>query len=189
MPSCLSRISRAPGCSCVGRGCAHRSAGRVDAGDVTIVEWDVTADLPFLSEKTHVVAVDPPYRREHAELVRRLAGEGLQVHLYYGDDQRHTTARLLKYLVHPRFAMVCVYRALQMGRGEREVGRLAAELAWQEGRVVLAEETLARAAEVLAGLDLEQVGEGGARISLDTIPLYVEAEAEYEECSRLCRTL
>jgi single-stranded-DNA-specific exonuclease len=174
---------------CVGRGCAHRSAGRVDAGDVTIVEWDVAANLPFLGQKTHVVAVDPPYRREHAELVRRLAGEGLQVHLYYGDDQRRTTARLLKYLVHPRFAMVCVYRALQMGRGEREVGRLAAELAWQEGRVVLAESTLARAAEVLAGLDLEQVGEGGAKIRLDTIPLYVEAEAEYEECSRLCRTL
>jgi hypothetical protein len=166
----------------------------MDPGGVTLAEWDVATDLPFLGEKTHLVAVDPPYRREHADLVRRLAGEGVQVHLYYGEEQRRSTARLLKYLVHPRFAMVCVYRALNtspagVGLDQQDVGRLAAELAWREGRVVLAEDNLARAAGVLAGLHLEQTGEGGARISLDTIPLYVEAEAEYEECSRLCRTL
>ena len=96
---------------------------------------------------------------------------------------------MLKYLVHPRFAMVCVYRALMHGASGHEVHRAANELAWGEGRVVLSAEDLARASQVLSELGLEQPVEGAAKIEASIIPLYADAEAEYEECSRLCRIL
>jgi single-stranded-DNA-specific exonuclease len=174
---------------CMGRGCVVASGEQLDGRGATVVEWDVAVTQPFLLEKTHVVAVDPPYRAEHVELLRELAAAGAHVHLCYGDEQRSSTARLLKYLVHPRFAMVCVYRALTKRPKEEDTARAAAELAWQEGRVVLGDEAFGRAVELVAALDLEQVGDGGAKIDLATVPLYAEAEAEYEECARLCRIL
>ena len=174
---------------CEGRGCAGIGGEGSHGSGVTLLEWDAALSRASLAEKTHVVAVDPPYRAEHAELLRALVEKGVMVHLYYGEEQRATTAKLLKYLVHPRFAMVCMYRALKAGSAEHEVGRAAADLAWQEGRVVLADDALARAAQVLAGLDLERANGGEARITVDAIPQYSEAEADYEECARLCRTL
>ena len=67
--------------------------------------------------------------------------------------------------------------------------RVAAELAWREGRVVLGAEALQRAEELVESLDLGRRDGGGDRIYLESIPAYAEAAADYEECSRLCRIL
>jgi hypothetical protein len=170
--------------------CAPGHAG------VMVSEWDVLARAPELAAaRVHLIAVDPPYRTEHVALVNRLGEAGVNVHLYYGQDERQTTVRLLRYLVHPRFAMVCVYRALEKLRGdgrapqETEVLALAAEFAWNEAHVVLGGEQLSRALATLEELGVDQPAAGEAKLEARNIPAYAEAEAEYEECSRLCLNL
>jgi hypothetical protein len=175
---------------CVGRCCGSEAEGRLGGERVVIGEWDTVARWPQLAETcAHVVAVDPPYRAQHSALLQSLGAQGVNVHLAYGDTERSRTADLLKYLVHPRFAMVCVYRALMRGARGGEIHKAAAELAWREGHVVLSAEDLERAREVLAQLGLERPVEGAARIEASVVPQYADAEAEYEECSRLCRIL
>jgi hypothetical protein len=163
---------------------------------VLVTEWDVLARAPALAAaRTHLVAVDPPYRGEHVTLVNRLADAGMSVHLYYGQEERQTTAQLLRYLVHPRFAMVCAYRALDDVRAEggpaqeADVLARAAEMAWSEARVVLGARELSRALEILDQLSLDQLPAGEAKLEARDIPAYAEAVAEYEECSRLCLNL
>jgi hypothetical protein len=120
---------------------------------------------------------------------------GATIHLHYGYDERQSTARLLRYLVHPRFAMVCAYRALEALRSDGEEPEealllaQAARLAWEEARVALCPETLLRALSVLRELRLDQLCAGEAKLEARNIPAYAEAEADYEECSRLCQTL
>ncbi len=175
---------------CAAKGCWPSSTVLSNGRRVLVAEWDVAIREPALARsRTHAVVLDPPYRPEHSALIRSLADGGVRVHLLYGDLERKRTAKLLRYLVHPRFAMVCVYRALTRGASGREVHRAAAELAWGEGHVVLSEQDLARASEVLSQLGLEQPTEGAAKIEASIVPLYADAEAEYEECSRLCRIL
>jgi hypothetical protein len=129
------------------------------------------------------------------ELVNSLAEEGVSVHLYYGHDERQTTLRLLRYLVHPRFAMVCAYRALEAIRAEggetceAAVIPRAAALAWDEARVILGASQLARAVETLGQLSFDHLRVGEVKLEARDIPAYAEAEAEYEECSRLCLSL
>jgi single-stranded-DNA-specific exonuclease len=175
---------------CAGKSCWQSGTGCSDAPRVVVVEWDAAIREPaFTKSRVHAVVLDPPYRPQHTSLVRSLADEGVRVHLLYGDVERNKTAKLLRYLVHPRFAMVCVYRALRRGASEHEVHQAAAELAWGEGHVVLSAEDLSRASQVLAQLGLEQPMEGAAKIEASIVPLYADAEADYEECSRLCRIL
>ncbi|MGI5939570.1 MAG: single-stranded-DNA-specific exonuclease RecJ [Thermoleophilia bacterium] len=174
---------------CVSRACAGRDVPRLGDGGTILMEWDVATRQAPVDIPTHVAALDPPYRHEHTRLLRHYADQGACVHLYYGEEQRCMTADLLRYLVHPRFALVCTYRALEKVGGDEEVRHAAAGLAWHHGRVVLGDAALSRAAYILAKLDLEQVGAGGARIKPESIPQYTEAQAEYEECSRLCRIL
>jgi hypothetical protein len=128
-------------------------------------------------------------------LVNRLAEAGMSVHLHYGYDERQTTIRLLRHLVHPRFAMVCAYRAQEGIKAEggqaqeAEVMARAAELAWNEAQVVLGGSELSRALGILALLSLEPLPAGEAKLEARDIPAYAAAEAEYEECSRLCLNL
>jgi single-stranded-DNA-specific exonuclease len=182
------------GMRCIGRACVASEVSRVNEATHTIAEWDMVAsDLP--GGFVHIIALDPPYREEHATFLRQMAGMGVRIHLLYGDEERRRTASLLRYLVHPRFAMVCVYRALGSAHDWRqshvhhETRRVAAELAWREGGVMLADEDFVRAGQILAGLNLGQSGEGKARMKLGDSPVYAEAEADYQECSRLCRIL
>jgi single-stranded-DNA-specific exonuclease len=192
------------GLTCIARGCSAGpgTAAALGADDVAeragvlVTEWDVLVTTPGLAAaRAHLIAVDPPYRAEHVALVNRLAGEGMNVHLYYGHEERQTTARLLRYLVHPRFAMVCVYRALEDIRAEgapaqkADVLARAAEMAWSEARVVLGVRELSRAMEILDQLSFNQLPTGEAKLEARDIPAYAEAEAEYEECSRLCLNL
>lgn len=175
---------------CMGKCCWRTSAGRLDERRVVVAEWDaVVREVGPARGRTHVLALDPPYRDAHVSLLEELAAVGARVHLLYGGEERDRTGNLLKYLVHPRFAMVCVYRALMRGDGGKDVHRTAATLAWDEGGVVLSPEDLQKASEVLSQLGIERPLEGEAKIEASTAPLYVDAEAEYEECSRLCRTL
>jgi hypothetical protein len=182
---------------CAGRGCWASSEDRVSAADVAIVEWDVAARAPALiGARAHIIAVDPPYRAAHVALLHRAAGEGANVHLYYGAEERQATARLLRYLVHPRFAMVCLYRATREGiEGEGLLAR-AAEIGWEEAGITLDPAQLLRAQSILKELGIDPVGPGSgrpgvgeARIDAQGIAAYAAAEADYEECSRLCRIL
>lgn len=175
---------------CLGRGCWPSCEDRMASAGVIVVEWDVAIRMPALGRaRAHVIAIDPPYRTEHVALLRRSADEGAYVHLYYGEEERLTTTRLLRYLIHPRFAMVCMYRAMDEGLGADDVFSRAAEVGWREGRVVLADDELARAHAILTELGIERAVPRGARIEARRISAYAAAEAEYEECSRLCRIL
>ncbi len=192
------------GLACVARGCmagvgVSTSSGleaSADRAGVVVTEWDVLVRVPAMTAgRTHIVAVDPPYRREHADRVNELASEGVSLHLYYGHEERQTTLRLLRYLVHPRFAMVCAYRALEAIKAEggetceAAIVARAAVLAWEEARVVLEPVRLVRALEILRQLSSDQLPVGEAKLEARDIPAYAEAEAEYEECSRLCLSL
>jgi hypothetical protein len=65
----------------------------------------------------------------------------------------------------------------------------AKELGEQEAGVVLGRKELLRAYSVLGELGVGRTGVLEARIEPKQVPAYVAAEAEYEECSRLCQTL
>jgi hypothetical protein len=154
------------------------------------VEWDAAARFPgLLVGRLHVVAADPPYRRAHVSLLRHLSDEGALLHLYYGEDERRATTSLLRYLVHPRFAMVCVYRAMEEAADADTVLERAAELGRREVGASLGYEELRRAHAVLSELGIERHSVGEAKLEAQSVPAYVAAEAEYEECSRLCQTL
>jgi single-stranded-DNA-specific exonuclease len=175
---------------CAGRGCWPSCEPRLESAGVVLVEWDAAVSIPALIRaRTHVIALDPPYRDEHVALLRQLADEGAYIHLYYGEQERLTTAGLLRYLVHPRFAMVCMYRVMEEGLGAEEIFSRTADAAWREGRVVLTDQDLARARAILTELGIERGIPGGARIEARSISAYAAAEAEYEECSRLCQIL
>ena len=175
---------------CVGRGCRPSCEVRLAPAGVVVAEWDVAANLPSLrAGRAHVIALDPPYRAEHVAFLDSAAGEGAHVHLYYGEEERRSTARLLKYLIHPRFAMVCMYRAMGKGLPMKEALAMGRDLAWQEARVVLLDEDLAQACATLTELGVERGVPGEARMEARRISAYATAEAEYEECSRLCQIL
>jgi hypothetical protein len=183
------------GLACLTAGCRGSQADPVERAGVVISEWDVMAHAPELMARAHIVAVDPPYRTEHVALLSDAGGKGANLHLYYGHGERQATARLLRYLVHPRFAMVCVYRALReldSGRKERvetEVLRRAAELAWEEAHVQVGRDRFVRALDILESLGLARASTGEAKLDARDSPAYAEMEAEYEECARLCLTL
>jgi len=181
---------------CVGRGCTPERADAAEQAAVVVAEWDLAACLPALvSGRTHVVAIEPPYRAAHAALLEQAGREKAHVHLYYGSEERQNTLKMLRYLVHPRFAMVCMYRAFEAAGadgGPVDEGLLlarAAALAWDEARVVLGREDLTRARGFLRELRLDQAPAGEAKLEARNIPAYAHAEADYEECSRLCQNL
>jgi single-stranded-DNA-specific exonuclease len=170
------------GLACVALGCDGARAAEVLDSAVVAVEWDALArEQTLLIGRVHLVVADPPYRRQHVALLETAARDGANIHLHYGHDERLSTARLLRYLVHPRFAMVCAYRA--------ELRARAATLAWEEARVTLGPEGLSRALGVLRDLRFDQLAAGEAKLEAQSIPAYAEGVAEYEECSRLCQTL
>ena len=176
---------------CAGRGCLQPGDERVASAGVAVVEWDVAARAPGVAgERAHVIAVDPPFRAAHVAFLRGASEEGSSIHLYYGDKERRATAQLVRYLVHPRFAMVCLYRAMKEGLVEQaELFSRAAEAGWREARVVLTQGDLVRAWAILDELGVELLSSGEAKLEARTISAYAAAEADYEECSRLCLTL
>jgi single-stranded-DNA-specific exonuclease len=185
------------GLACVARGCDAQQGPVWSHAGVLVTEWDLLVCMPGLATgRSHVVAVDPPYRAEHVATLNDLGEGGAATHLYYGHDERRATLHLLRYLVHPRFAMVCLYRALQAGGendkpafDERRLLTAATRLAWDEASVVLSRDRWLRALAILEELGVDQAPPGEAKLEARNIPAYVEAEAEYEECSRLCQNL
>jgi hypothetical protein len=175
---------------CVGRACWPRDDDRVSTAGLVVAEWDTAVHAAaLLTGRVHAIVVDPPYRMEHVALLHRLADEGVRLHLYYGEAERQATASLLRYLVHPRFAMVCLYRAMDDAHEAQVLMQRAAELGRREAGVALGAEELFRAYSVLAELGIERRGAAEARIEARCVPAYVAAEADYEECLRLCQTL
>ncbi len=161
------------------------------AARVLVVDWETAAEAAWPSvDRPHVIAVDPPYRAGHVSFLQDVATRGAVVHLCYGQEERLATAGLLRYTVHPRFAMICVYRAMQEsgGRGDGVLER-AREVGRQEAGIDLPERALRRARAILAELGIERFCPGEAKLEARSVSAYVAAEADYEECSRLCLTL
>jgi hypothetical protein len=177
--------------ACVSRGCLQVDRGRLSTAQVVVLEWEAAPySLVPLGPFSHLVAVDPPFRRGHVAFLNKAAEFGAIIHLCYGDEERQATLRLLRYLVHPRFAMVCLYRAMQ--EGDRDQERLfsrAAAIAWAEAHVLLTYDDFALAAVILAELGVERPSPGEAKLEARSISAYALAEADYEECSKLCLSL
>lgn len=175
---------------CYGRGCEGRGVDRLAGARAVLVEWEAAQAMEAFGWPAHVIALDPPFRASHLALLRRATEAGSIVHLCYGFEERQSTARLLRYLVHPRFAMVCVYRAMQEEeRSQEALMARAAELAWREAGVVLTAAQLERALRILTDLEVGRLSALEAKLEPRDIPAYAVAETEYEECSKLCLNL
>ncbi len=177
--------------ACVGRGCSPERVRALDEENVLVAEWDALSPLLYPSGgPRHIVLGDPPYRRRHVEMLEALRKRGATFHMAYGDEERRSTAALLRYVAHPRFAMVCMYRAAEAGLFGRERTVEAARLAMAESGAALSPEDLARAEHVLT-----RIGVGGrpgskqAKIEAKDVPAYAAAEADFEESVRLCQIL
>lgn len=199
LPQALSALrGRIPMCrlwggevSCVSRGSSPDERMDLAAARVGIAEWDVGDEVfPLSGDYAHVIALDPPYRPRHVGLLQRVESQGSVVHLCYGERERSETGRLLRYLVHPRFAMVCLFRAMREGGRPRvKLYSRAMEMAVNESGVALTWGDLERAASILEELGVEQVSPGEAKLDARSVAIYAAAEADYEECSRFCLTL
>jgi hypothetical protein len=85
---------------------------------------------------------------------------------------------------------VCLFRAMQEGTGQGDDGLArAAVIACEEAQVSLDRGGLQRAAQILRELGVEQHPPGEAKLDTRSSPTFIAAQAEYEECLRLCRTL
>jgi single-stranded-DNA-specific exonuclease len=174
---------------CVNRACQPQET--IDTCRLAIVEWEAAPALVDCAKAwSHAIAFDPPFRVEQVQAVAVLRQQGCLVHLLYGEAERKETAALLKYLLHPRYAMVCIYRAMEhCSLGSDESWVAARRIAWEEARVVLADWELERAETVLKGIGLERWSLGKAKLDARQNAAYREAEADYEESVRLCLTL
>jgi len=206
--------------------------------DVVLTEWEALASRPeLLCGRQHVVVVGPPLRAGHLDIPWPRWKKEAYLHLYYGRIEREMSEKLLRYLVHPRFALVCLYRALEAeaeragrtspsgedGRSDQQ-SRLnqgawsnadpesesisgpspssseppsptaalllaAAKLGWEEARVVLRRAQLQQAWAILLEAGLERAEPRRAKLEPKKVTDYRLAEAEYQECLRLCRSL
>ncbi len=213
-------------------------ACEIRPSDVVLTEWEALAGRPeLLGGRQHVVVAGPPLRAGHLHIPWPQWEKEAHLHLYYGRVEREMSERLLRYSVHPRFGLVCLYRALQAER--EEAGRMsllsegsgcdhhsgpnqdvlsiarpesksttgsgpgsyeppsptaavllaAAKLGWKEARVVLRRPQLERAWAILLDAGLERGEARRAKLEPEKVTAYRLAEAEYEECLRLCRSL
>lgn len=185
----------------MGEGFAEGKGDEIAAADVVIGEWDLLASFPVLcGDREHIVLAAPPFRPSHRADLRRATDTASRLHLYYGRTERQLTEKLLRHTVHPRFGMVCLYRAWQERRalegGEPTSSAAAREdlllrsarLAWQEKRLVLAREYLQRAWEILTAAGLGSAEPGKAKLEAHSVAAYRRAEGQYEECLQLCRS-
>jgi hypothetical protein len=179
------------GVVCVDRAFVQTGGEEVSTSRLAIIEWDAAAEMRHvLLGRVHAVVFDPPYRVSHVGSVFELSDAGSSVHLLHGNVERKETAVHLRYVVHPRFAMVCLYKAMQAREeDDAELTSAARLIAWQEARVVLTRQDLLRAECILRELGLEHMAMGKAKLDARENAMYREAEAEYEECARLCLTL
>jgi hypothetical protein len=179
------------GLVCVSCGSFDKAVGRLNSGRVIVAEWDSTSLLTdSLPTPAHAVAVDPPFRAGHASFFASLGEAGSTLHLLYGEEERAECVELLRHVIHPRFAMVCLYRAMQAGTAdESQLLAKAAALAREERGVALRISDLERAYRILRELGLERPTSGKAKLEARSTAAYREAEAEYEECVRHCLTL
>jgi hypothetical protein len=156
-----------------------------------IAEWDAGDSLSeLLQGRSHAIVFDPPYRTSHVRLVSELVAGAASAHLLYGDKERGETQALLRYLVHPRFAMVCLYKAMQGGEmGDHRLLSAGRDIAFAEVGLMLSVEQMQCALAILRELGLERTAAGKAKLDARQSAAYQEAEARYRECVGLCLTL
>jgi len=177
--------------ACVAGGAVAQGSEVAERPQVEVVEWaDLSARVETLGAIAHVIVLDPPYRTVHLDAVSMLADAGALVHLLYGEEQREEMASLLRYIAHPRFAMICVYNAMRSGYLDDErLVSAAASAAWQEARIGLRREDISRAVTILDDLGVRSALDGKAKLDVHSSEKYRQAEADYEECVRSCLTL
>jgi single-stranded-DNA-specific exonuclease len=181
----------AGGVACVDQGSTSVTPERLRDSGLAIVEWGAAGRLAdVLRDRAHAIALDPPFRGGQVRAVTALAEAGATVHLLYGEQERKDTCTLLRYLVHPRYAMVCLYKAMQSGEvDEYRLYQQARAHALSEAHVVLTTAQLREALAILRDLGLERVTEGRAKLDARQNAAYRKADADYQECLRLCLIL
>lgn len=182
---------------CLGRACAVKS-GEIARTRTLFADWEAANQAFSVGGPwDHVVVLDPPFRHSQLEALVSAARTGSMVHLCYGAEGRRAAVDFLRHVVHPRFAMVCLYRALKEGDSAPKEGDLdqravfagAAAIAWRQARVILAAHELERAWGILLRLGVGRSMPVGAKLEARDAPDYVAGEADYEECRRLCLSL
>jgi hypothetical protein len=142
----------------------------------------------LLLRRRHVVVMDPPFRAAHTILLARLVEAGVRVHLAWGPADRESTERMLALLLHPRPAMVALYRAWQRGLQGSDAWQAVVQQWFTDHRVLPGADELQRAESLLRALGHCPGGSEGSTIEPRDTPAYTSAEAAYEEAVRLCRT-
>jgi hypothetical protein len=176
---------------CVCGSPVSRAGERATQARLVVVDWDCGGALTgALGDVSHAVAFDPPYRTAHLDMVCGFVAGGASAHLLYTAKEREDTKALLRHLVHPRFSMICMYRAMQGGElQEADLLTEASRIAFEETGLVLPYPRLAGALNILRELGLERLTAGKAKLDAQQSAAYQQGEAEYRECVRLCLTL
>ncbi len=184
------------GVDCVSRLCWRTRSLELRPDALLFADWTaVLRRSELLEGKAHVVVLDPPYSHSHTHVLSQAAGSGSRIHCLYGEREREFTANLLKFMLHPRPAMVGVYRALaEIGPGDAcapgEVLRQAAQAMWESQGFQPAFDELHLAWRILRDMG---IGDGDRQKQPTREPedvgLFREAVASYQEAVGLCRTL
>jgi len=176
--------------ACVGRGCMYDRHRLMETRTV-FADWEALGSLSCTTMAwDHVIALEPPFRGWQISALLSAAKRGSIIHLCYGKEERCATLDFLRHVVHPRFAMVCLYKAMKEGDlDQHTLFARALSIAWQQAKVVLTVCELERAWMILAALGLERPVKVRAKLEAREVPAYVAAEEDYKECRKLCLSL
>ncbi len=176
---------------CAGQVGDQDSLEGISDAKLLLVEWGAVCGIaPDRSHRSHTIVLDPPFRLSQLMAALGLGQKGTTMHLLYGEREREAMCSLLRYTVHPRFGMVCMYNALRSGSADEDaLVKEASRIAWEQAKVVLRREDLRKALMILQDLGLLSDDDGKAKLDVRQSAVYREAEADYEECVRSCLTL
>ena len=146
-----------PGVACVSRYCWRtRAASRPES--LLFLDWQTAERRPALWDgKTHLLVLDPPVSAGNTVLLGRAAQAGIQVHLLFGPSERARATQLLRFMVHPRFWMVTLYRVWRDGLAGTAAWEEARRRAWADHGVLGDAAELQQAETLLRGLGLAPV--------------------------------
>lgn len=175
---------------CMSRLCWRGRTALGSTSSLLFMDWTAAARrASLLQDREQVIVVDPPYLPGHTGLLKDLGSGGARVHFCYGNRERERTAAELRVILHPRYWMVALYRAVRMGLEGGEAREAARLQAWEShGRLPSVRE-LEVAEKVLEEVGGSRSAGEEAKMDLETSVTYVEATKAFEEATRLCRSM
>lgn len=180
----------ATGVDCVSRLCWRTRPAGVREDALLFVDWTAAVRRhELIRHRRHLIALDPPYHRNHVALLKEYADTGGSVHLCYGEPECEFTERFLKASAHPRVWMVPLYRAIRSGMSIAQAMKQVTEQAWEERAIPPTGEDLQRARRILEAIDLTSGRAEKEDCDLSLVEEYVAAAADCDEAVRLCRML